>query len=331
MSSVSPPPSATVATPTAPSLRAPNRQDWILLILLVICGGSSFSGIRIAVETASPAMVAAGRLWVSTLVLYLYMRSTGRKMIPWRTEGGKIAPLWKFAAAIGFIGYTIPMALFPYAQQTVSSLLAGIYMAFMPIGTMILAATFADEPFTRQKVIGFSFGTLGVVFLMGPAVLGDIFSANVLAQCALLVAATCYAMASVIMRRAPDAPARSFAVAFMLVAALFATPAALADLPAAGTISWSSWMAIIYLGVVPTGITAIFIIHLIRGAGAGFMAMGNYITPLAAIVFGVILFREQLEWHYGIGLATILTGVAITQPETFRSLLRVVRGKAPKG
>ncbi|WOI52354.1 DMT family transporter [Parvularcula sp. LCG005] len=304
--------SPTPQSPTVGSI-TPTPQHWLILMIIVVCGGSSFSGIRIAVETAPPAVVAAGRLWVATLMLAVYMKATGREMLPLR-EGGRLSPSWIFALFIGLAGYAVPMTLFPFAQQHVSSMLAGIYMAFMPLVTVILAATFADEPLTVRKITGFAAGTLGVIILIGPDALSHLLSDSVIAQGALLLATTGYAISSVLTRRAPPAAARSFAVAIMLLAAIAATPLAIREGLRESAISIRSWLAIVYLGLVPTGLTAILIINVVRGAGAGFMAMGNYLTPGVAIILGMLMFGETLEWRFLFGLIAILTGVAIAQP-----------------
>lgn len=296
-----------------------NAQMWLFLLTMVMIGGSSFAGIRLAVETAPPSIVGAGRLWVATFFLFVYMQTTGRRMIPLRNQG-RLHPAWLFAIGIGLTGYSVPMVLFPFAQQSISSLLAGIYMAFMPIVTVFLAAIFADEPLTKRKLIGFVGGTIGVILLIGPGALQNIFSESVIAQLALLVATTGYAIASVIMRRAPVVPARSFAVAFMLVASLLVTPLAISDLMKGPEISLTSWLAIITLGLGPTGATAILIITMVRNVGAGFVAMSNYLTPMMAILVGVLAFGEQLEWRYLAGLLVILTGLAIAQPGPLRLL-----------
>ncbi|MEM9234766.1 MAG: DMT family transporter, partial [Pseudomonadota bacterium] len=131
----------------------PTRQDWLFLAAVVVFGGSSFSAIKVAVDAAPPSVVAAGRLWVAAVLLIAYMVSTGRRFPP-LIENRRIAAPWLFAVAIGAAGYSIPMFMFPYAQQTVSSLLAGIYMAFMPIVTVVLAALFAGEALTKNKILG---------------------------------------------------------------------------------------------------------------------------------------------------------------------------------
>ena len=73
------------------------------------------------------------------------------------------------------------------------------------------------------------------------------------------------------------------------------------------------------------------LIHLIRGPGAGFLAMGNYLTPLVAILIGVTFFGEVLAWRYLLGLGIILTGLSIAQPGPAKRLWRRIRAISPAG
>ena len=96
--------------------------------------------------------------------------------------------------------------------------------------------------------------------------------------------------------------------------AVFATPALLI----AGDLNISEWSAksiaaVIALGVGPTGLAGVVIIVLIRRVGASFMALANYLTPIWAIIVGVIAFGERLAPSAFIALAVIFAGVAISQ------------------
>ena len=156
-------PSQAAATPPARPAE-PTLRDWIALGVLTLIGGLSFAGIKLAVVTAEPPVVAAGRLWAGALLLLVYAYASGRHLPPLlaRTANGlSLDPRWRFMIAGGIIGYAIPFTLFPFAQQTVSSMLAGIYMAFMPLVTIVLARIFADEDLTARKLAGFMLGMLG--------------------------------------------------------------------------------------------------------------------------------------------------------------------------
>ena len=153
----------------------PQLADWLIFAFIIGIGGSSFAMIRGAVETVPPAVVTVGRLWVGAIFLYAVMKHAGRKFPPLIEDTGNGATLhshWRWMISIGVIGYIAPFFLFPWAQQFVDSGLAGIYMAFMPIWTVVLAFLFAGEPLGPRKIIGFALGLIGVVLLIGPGVVG---------------------------------------------------------------------------------------------------------------------------------------------------------------
>ncbi|MCQ8185407.1 DMT family transporter [Parvularcula maris] len=291
-----------------PPLKKPERGDWIGWAMVAVGGGSAPSAINLAIESAPPAVIAAFRIWAAAVLLLVYTYATGRRLVMPTSPAG--LELWLYAAAAGFVGYAMPFFLFPYAQLQVSSIMAGIVMAFLPVMAVVFAALFAGEPMTKRSLGGVLVGSLGVLFLLGPAVFGGI-SGTALGILLLLLAVLGYAVMGVIMRRAPDHPARSFATMMMLAAAVMATPFAVgAELEG---ISAASWSAILFLGLVPTGINAIVIVTVVRRAGAGFLATSAYASPVIAVFFGISFFGEPLAATQILGLLTILAGVALTQ------------------
>lgn len=307
-------------------------KDWLMLLALTFIGGSAFVFIKTAVTVAEPGVVSGIRLWVAAIMLLAYAYATGRKLPSLFVQSKakkKIDKRWLFMIAGGLIGYTIPFTLFPLAQKTLDSMLAGIYMAFMPLVTIIMAYFFAREKLTAPKIIGFALGTLGVIFLIGPAALQDIGSSDVTAQLLLILANVCYATYAVMMRWAPEMPARTFGAGTVLCSALFATPLMLFSGQDWSVMTSASWISSIYLGIMPSGVATILIINLIRNNGAGFMAMANYGTPVIAIVMGMLVFAEPLRSTFLIGLIAILAGLAISRSKQFsgagRGLQRLIR------
>ena len=290
--------------------------DWLLLAGLVALGGSSFGFIRTAVATIPPAVVATGRLWVGAIFLYAVMRIARRRFPPLlvrHASGARLHLSWASMFAVSAIGYTIPFFIFPWAQQFVESGLAGVYMAFMPIWTLGLAYLFAGEGLGAAKLAGFGLGFSGVVILMGPDVVGGAARSSLLAQAGLLLATFCYAVSAILARRTPPIRPRVFACGTVLGAAVLSTPALFfTDLHPE---DWAleSVLSVIVLGVGPTGLAGLFIIMLIKRAGAGFMALANYLTPIWAVIVGAVLFGERLGPNVLIALAVILAGVAVSR------------------
>ncbi|WP_411819497.1 DMT family transporter [Hyphococcus formosus] len=305
------------------NLKSPKEAtpfDWVLLTLIVAFGGSAFVMIRSALETIPPPIVAAGRIWVGAALLYILMRAAGRRLPPFfsRAHGHwHIRRSWRWMIAVGAVGNVIPFFIFPWAQQYVESGLAGIYMAFMPIWTVALAYFFAGENLSGRKIIGFGLGFLGVIILMGPEVISGALSSDFRAQLALLLATLLYAASAVLSRRAPPIRPRIFAAGMMIVAAVMATPAFFLVNLDADQWSLTSILSVVGLGVFPTGLNGVIIIMLIRRAGAGFMALSNYITPVWAVAMGALIYHERLDLSAIVALTFILIGVAISQRSPF--------------
>ena len=290
--------------------------EWGLLALITAFGGSSFVMIRTAVATIPPTVIAPMRLWIGACLLYGLMRAAGRRLPPFIIKAhGKwrIRRVWIWMIWVGAVGYTAPFFLFPWAQQYVESGLAGVYMAFMPIWTVGLAYAFAGETLTRRKIIGFILGFAGVLALLGPDVLKGALTSDVRAQAGLLLATFLYAASAVMSRRAPPIRPRVFAAGLMIAAAIMATPALLFSVIHPGGWAPLSLASVVGLGVFPTGLNGVLIIMTIRRAGAGFMALSNYFTPLWALAMGAAVFHEKLEWSVMLALGLILAGVAISQ------------------
>ncbi len=301
-------------THTAP--RQATLFDWALLALIVAFGGSAFVMIRSALETMPPVVITVGRLWLGAIVVYAIMRHAGRRLPPLFVRAGgrlRLRRSWVWMIIIGIVGVTLPFFIFPWAQQYVDSGLAGVYMAFMPIWTIALAFFFAGESLTGRKLTGFALGFIGVIVLMGPEVLKGAVGADLRAQAALLLATLCYAASVVLTRRAPSIRPRVFAAGMMLVAAITATPALLFVHIEADQWSLASIVSVVGLGIFPTGVNGVLIIMLIRRAGAGFMALTNYFTPIWAVAMGALIYHERIEAGAFVALALILIGVAVSQ------------------
>jgi drug/metabolite transporter (DMT)-like permease len=166
---------------------------------------------------------------------------------------------------------------------------------------------------TANKAAGFALGAFGVAILLGPEALASAGNASLIAQMAILFATFLYAASAVISRRAPPVRPGVFSAGSVLCGAAFATPALLFTAVDFAAISLESWLSILALAIGPTALAGFIIIVLIRRAGAGFMALANYVTPLWAVALGALLFGERLGANAFVALALIFGGVAVSQ------------------
>lgn len=285
-------------------------HDWALLLALVAMWGSSFLFNKLSVATVPPSTLVAGRLALGalTLVVLLYMR--GLRLPP-------PGPIWGAYALLGVLGNALPFFLIAWGQQTIDSALAGILIAAMPLGTLVLAHFVVQgERMTAKRAGGFALGFIGIVFLMEPAAVAGVGGARVqvLAQLAVLCGALCYSANSVLARLLIRSDFLVASAGTLLVAAVLMLPVAmLLDRPWTLQPGIGSIAAIVWLGLGPTAIATICYFRLISSAGPTFMSLVNYLSPAVAIFLGVTLLGEKPGAAAYAGLALILAGIAASQ------------------
>ncbi|MBI4194869.1 MAG: DMT family transporter [Betaproteobacteria bacterium] len=285
-------------------------RDWALLLSLVAMWGSAFMFIKIAVVTVPPATVAAGRLMIGALILVAVVYARGLHLPP---PGRAWIPL----AALAVVGNAVPFYLIAWGQKTIDSALAGILIAVMPLATLVLAHYFVHgEKTTRNRLIGFVLGFIGIVILMGPAALSGVAGSagEIVAQLAVLSGALCYAANSVLARRTVKGNVLVSSAGVLLLASVVALPFALIlDRPWTLAPGFSSAAAVIWLGVGATAIPTLCYFALIGSAGPTFMSLVNYLSPCVALALGVAIHGEEPGPNAYAGLALILSAIGLSQ------------------
>ncbi|MEC8515741.1 MAG: DMT family transporter [Pseudomonadota bacterium] len=296
----------------------PKPLDWGLLALLGLVWGGSFLGVELSLHSLSPLWVAACRISLAALLLVGVTLLFGAGLPDTRTPTGR--RIWLHCLGMGLFTNAIPFSLLSWGQQVVSSSFAGITMAVVPLFVLPLSHVFVPgERLSRARLIGFMIGFAGVVLLIG----GDGFGSGaptavaagpmLPAQIACVAATCCYACGAIITRLCPPVNTMSFASGGLLCGSLFILPlAAMVDgIPS--DVSAASWGGVLFLALLPTGLATIILTFVIRRAGPPFLSLVNYQVPVWAVLIGVTVLGEPIPGHFLAALATILTGLAISQ------------------
>jgi len=285
-------------------------SHWLLLFALVAMWGSSFMFTKIAVAAIAPTDLVAGRFVLASATLLTVLAATRRRL-----PGS--ARLWLFILAMALMGNCVPFWLISWGQQRIDSGLAGILMAIMPLTTAMLAHFFvAGERLNRYKAAGFVLGFVGIVVLMGPAVLLELSGSGtvLLSQLAVLGGALCYAVNTIVARHRPQSDALVAAAGVALVACLIMTPvSALTGLPEPSAIPAMAAIALAVLGIVSTATATVVYFKLITLAGPSFLSLINYLIPAWAVLMGMLFLGERPAWTALAGLALILAGIALAE------------------
>ena len=285
--------------------------NWTLLMGLVALWGTSFLIIAISVKTIDPVSIVFYRLVLGALVLALVVYARGQN-IP------RDLRIWGGFLLMAIAGNALPFFLITWGQQTVNSGVAGMIMAIMPLMTMVFAHYLvAGETLNRYKLIGFSLGITGVVILLGPVFEGG--GREFWSGLAIFTAATCYAVNAILIKRLPRFSPMVGACGVLIMASLVILPFWMVLAPENNNISQDSMIAVIWLGIGPTGIATIILFAVIDRAGPTFLSTINYLVPVVAFFSGAWLLAEPVSWQHFVALGTILGGIAITRIRVSRA------------
>lgn len=274
-------------------------------MVLVALWGTSFMATAIAVDTIDPVAVVFYRLALGAVVLSLVVYARGDPLpLEWRA--------WAGFLVMAIAGNALPFFLISWGQQTVNSGVAGMIMAIMPLLTMVFAHYLVQgESLNRYKLIGFTLGITGVVLLLGPVFEGG--GREFWSGLAIFTAATCYAVNAILIKRLPRFSPMVGACGVLIMASLLMFPLWLIAAPVNNNINQDSMVAVIWLGIGPTGIATIILFAVIERAGPTFLSTINYLIPVVAFLCGAWLLSEPVTWQHFLALATILGGIGVTR------------------
>ncbi len=269
--------------------------------------GLSFTLTNISVAELPPLTVVAARLFLAFLILYPLMRF-------YKTRMPAIGTIWWPLFASGFFGNALPFGLISWGQVRVEAGLTAIFMAAMPLATLVLAHLFtSDEKLDRYKFTGVIFGLIGVMVLMGwnnLSQLGD----QTLRQLAILGGALCYAVNAIITKKITHLPKWSAMTALMFASSIMMVPVSLAfDQPWTFQPSADALLALLALAIGPTAMATVLILIIIERQGASFLSQINFMVPVFGMFFGVVFLSEVLPANAYIALVIILFGIALSR------------------
>ena len=279
----------------------------ILFALLCVFWGIPYFFIKLALVDVPPAGVAWGRITLGALVLL---------PVAWRR--GSLREVMNRKTAILAFAVTelvIPFALIAYAEKALTSSIAGVLIATVPMTIVLLAPMFGvHERLGARRLLGLLVGLIGVVVLLGFDAIET--RQQWLAVAALAAAIMGYAVGPLIVQRQLVGVDEIAAVAASLgVASVVLLPFALATLPpAVPAVSSMGYVAV--LGLICTAGALLLYFYVIHAAGAARASIVAYVSPAIAALLGVAVLHERFTTVMAAGLGLILVGSALGTART---------------
>ena len=281
-------------------------KHWTVFILLGAIWSASFLWIKIALNEIGPLTLVAYRVGfglLTGLAVALILRIPLPK--GWKT--------WRIFAILGLFNVAIPFFLITWGEQSIDSAVASILNATVPLFTVILAHFFiSDDKISIPKITGLLIGFAGVVLLLSKDMSVDSHN-SIIGQAAVILASLSYAGSYIYARRnTANVPGqiRGMLPLFSASAMLWVA-APLAESPLVIPQQPITWVALLWLGVLGTGLAMIMQYYLVHEIGPTRATLVTYIFPLGGVLLGVIFLHEQLSWQLASGAILIISSIAV--------------------
>jgi drug/metabolite transporter (DMT)-like permease len=272
------------------------RRGWLLFSALCVIWGVPYLLIRVAVREVAPSTLIFFRTAPVALVLlpFVVRRGEVRQLLRrWR-------PLVVYTAA----EILAPWLMLFKAEERISSSLAGLLLASVPLlGVLISRLSGDEERFDRVQLGGLLLGLAGVALLVGI----DVRGATAWSMAGMGVTAFGYAIGPRIFNgHLSDLPGLGVATGSLAIAAVFYAPFAFSNLPV--HLSLEVAASLVGLAVVPTLIGFLVFFALINEIGPVRTTLVTYVNPAVALVLGVALLGEPFTLGLGLGFPLVIAG-----------------------
>lgn len=290
-------------------------RDWLLLALLSIVWGGSYFFAKVAVEDVGPITVVFGRVVLAAAILAVAMRFRGMPF-----PRGRAA--WEPFVVMGAINSALPYTLIFWGETRISSGLAAILTALVPMFTVIVAQFgTSDERMSPAKGAGIVLGLAGVIVILGDNA-GDL-GGSLVAKLAVIAAAVSYAFSGVYGRRLKGTSPVVLAWGQMTAASIMLLPLVLvADRPWA-TATWhlDAVLSVIALAVFSTALAYMIFFRLLGNIGATNTSLVTFLIPISSLLLGFFFLNETFGWLQALGMLLIGAGMLTIDGRLLRRFL----------
>lgn len=276
-----------------------SKRGWILFTSLGIVWGLPYLFIRIAVEDMSPALVVFGRVVLGAAILMPIVIKRGQFNV--------IRTHWRGITLFAVIEMAIPFGVLGVAEQKISSSLAGLLIAAVPLVNGIITRVMKiDTNWPAKRIAGLLIGLAGVSALVGL----DIHAENWWSIAICFFAVVGYAFGPVIIDRTmADVPSIAVLTWSLTLVALIYLPVVSIqfahgiEMPPAKAI-----FSVFMLGAVCTAAAFVLLFKLVAEVGPSRTTVITFINPAVALLLGVVVLDEPVTTGLIVGFPIVLLG-----------------------
>ena len=273
------------------------RRGWILFVSLGLIWGMPYLLIKVAVESVEPAFVVFVRVALGAAILLPIVLA--------KRQWGRLRGHWRWVVAFSIVEITFTFLALTWAEQRISSSLAALLIASVPIVGTIFAWQFGlDAHLTGRRILGLAVGFVGVGALVG----FDVEGGTVLSVAAVGITVLGYSLGPIIVeKRLHDVPSLPVIAAALGINTIIYAPIAWVTRPTA-PVPGTAWASMVVLGAVCTALAFVALFALIGEVGAPRAQVITYVNPAVAFMLGVLVLNEPITLGIALGFPLVLLG-----------------------
>jgi drug/metabolite transporter (DMT)-like permease len=274
-----------------------SRRGLLLFVALGLIWGLPYLLIKVAVAAAEPSFVVFVRVLLGALVLLPIVFAKG--------QFGLLRGHWRWVIVFALVEITFTFLALTWAEERISSSLAALLIAAVPIVGAILAWRFGlDAHWSTRRGVGLATGFLGVAALVGL----DVEGSSLLSVAAVGITVLGYSLGPIIIeKRLHEIPSLPVIAAALAINTVIYAPLAWIARPT-GTVPASAWVSMVVLGVLCTAVAFVLLFALIGEVGAPRAQVITYVNPAVALLLGVLVLGEPVTLGIVIGFPLVLVG-----------------------
>ncbi len=290
------------------SVHAP-RLAWAAFAAVCFFWGTTYLGIKVALETVPPFLLGGMRFTLAGSILAIALRLLGH---PW--------PDWRRAPVYLFIGFTMlgfGNGGVVWAEQFMASGLVAVLVASTPFWMVGIESLAGGERLTRRTIVGLLIGFSGILLLVWPDLVHALSATAgwtwVGGLIATQLACIGWSIGSTVSKKRLKDTDPLVSAAYQMLAGGLILMAVAGLTGEFARLAWSprSLGAVIYLFFAGSLVGFVAYTYALAHLPMSIVSLYPYVNPVVAVVLGTWILHEPLTWRIGVAVAVILAGSAI--------------------
>ena len=289
----------------------------VAIITVALVWGTTFLGIRVAVETIPPWFVAGIRQFIAGIILLVILLFSRKlKWIGWKNFGNQMV--------LAFLMLIVANGMTTVAEKYLTSSLASLISSTSPLAVFILSISFSMQKFSIRGLVGVLLGFSGILLIFKDG-LQDLLSPEYrMGVIYMFIAISGWAFGTIFTKKINHIPQNislnlfyqfSFAGIIQIIFGFIS----------AGSPDVESWSAVSILATVYLAIfgsvIAFFAFHFaLKTISPTQISILSYVNTIIAISLGWLILNEPISITFISATVLIICGVFITnyKPGMFR-------------